>query len=86
MKIKPFNTLVLVEKIVEEKQKGGLYLPDAKTDYFCKFKVLGVGELVKTPIKEGMIVHAHDIMEPIETNSTIGYLSESHIFGEVINE
>ena len=84
MKIKPFNTLVLVEKIEEEKKKGGLYLPEAKTDYFIKFKVLGVGDRVALPLKEGMIVHAHDIMEPLETNSKIGYLTESHIFGEII--
>ena len=85
MKIKPFNTLIVVEKLEEEeKMVAGLYTPDSKATFFVKFKILGIGNLVELPLKEGMIIHAHDIMEPIKAGSKIGYINAAHVFGEVI--
>jgi co-chaperonin GroES (HSP10) len=85
MKIKPFNTLVLVEKLIEEKKSGHFILPDAKGDYFIKAKVLAVGDLV-TKINVGSTIICHDLVEVIEAASKIGFITESHIFGEVEND
>lgn len=85
MKIKPFNTLILVEKLEEnQKTTSGLYTPDSKATFFVKFRILAVGHLVELPLKKDMIIHAHDIMEPIKAGSNIGYINASHVFGEVI--
>lgn len=84
MRIKPYGTLVLVEKLNEDTKatSSGLFLSESHGDIFINMKVLAVGDDVKK-IKPGIIVIGHDIVETINSTSKTGFISESHIFGEV---
>lgn len=81
MNIKPFNTLILVEKIVEQKKIGDIILSDGKDGFFVKYKVIAVGDLV-AKIKPNTIVIGYDLMEKVDNK--IGFITQDKIFGEVI--
>ena len=83
MKIKPFGTLILVERLGEEKKTAsGLILSESVGDIFVKMDVIAVGDQVKN-VKPETVVIGHDLIEYIETGSRIGFISETHVFGEV---
>lgn len=85
MKIKPFNTLILVEKLDQEKSRGGIMLPETQSNNFTRLKVLEVGDAVEK-VKPNTVVIAHDLVEYIDLSRNIGFITESHVFGEIEDE
>lgn len=84
--IKPYNTLIIVEKINDEsseKDMAGFIVPKSENDTFMKVRVVAVGHKVELPLKPGMIVHILAIVDWIDVGQTYGYTKENNIFGEV---
>lgn len=81
MKIIPFNNLVLVREIKEEKKVGGIILPEKHVGRYTKYEVIAVGSKVDW-MKKGDVVFGNPTMDE-EFEDGTKFINSADIFGRI---
>lgn len=85
MKIVPRADYMLLEKVGEEKTKGGLYIPEAKHGEVTKARIIEAGE--NASLKEGVVLYPTADATEVEADGKVLYLvPESSILAVVEEE
>ena len=85
MKIVPRADYMLLEKVEEQKTKGGLYIPEAKHSEVTKARIVEAGESAN--LKEGVVLYPTSDATEIKADDKVLYLiPESSILAVVEEE
>lgn len=85
MKIVPRADYMLLEKVEEQKTKGGLYIPEAKHGEVTKARIIEAGE--NTSLKEGVVLYPTADATEVEADGKVLYLvPESSVLAVVEEE